>query len=128
MFDGMSEGTDSPEDRMALRRARRWRRRARIAAPFMALPVMLGLLVLSVDLIEYRPSSHAHRPNERPPSTAQATRNAPGPGAMGLIPEAALSVSVVASPKPEANPTTSAASALTARSAWSKDPSDTARP
>ena len=96
----MFEGIDSPEDRLALRRTRRWRRRARIVAPFMTVPVMLGLLVLSVDLIEYQPASHADRPAERPRATAPATPTAAAAErrAMELAPEAVLSVSVVESP------------------------------
>lgn len=96
----MFEGTDSPEDRLALRRTRRWRRRARIVAPFMTVPVMLGLLVLSVDLIEYQPASRPDRPNERPRAAAPATPTAAavGGGAIGLGHEAALSVSVIEAP------------------------------
>ena len=105
----MIEGTDSPNDRMALRRTRRWRRRARIVVPFLTVPVILGLLVLSVDLIEYQPASRADRPNEPPRAAAPATPTAPslGGGAIGLGHEAALCVSVIEAPL-SATPSSSA--------------------
>jgi len=55
-----------PEHRSQHRLVRRWRRRLRIAAPFLSLPLLLGMLVLSVDLIEYRPEEPPERLSERP--------------------------------------------------------------
>lgn len=51
----MLDTHESNDDRLARRRARRWNRRARIFAPFLAVPAMLGVLLLSVNLIEHRP-------------------------------------------------------------------------
>ncbi len=51
----MQDLPDTPEERRQRRRLRRWKRRARILAPFLGLPLLLGALSLSVDLIEYRP-------------------------------------------------------------------------
>jgi len=65
------DGTDSLEDRLAKRRVRRWKRRARIAGPFLAIPAMLGLLVLSVGVIEYQPTRPA-----RPARAKQAEKPA----------------------------------------------------
>ncbi len=52
----MQDGTDSIEDRISQKRARRWKRRGRIAAPFVAVPATFLLLVVSIDLIEYQPA------------------------------------------------------------------------
>ena len=48
------------------RLVRRWKRRLWIAAPFLSLPLLLGMLVLSVDLIEYRPEEPPRRQGDRP--------------------------------------------------------------
>ena len=61
----MSEQT-TPEERRKNRRLRRWKRRGRIVAPFAALPVLLGTLVLSVDFIEYRPEEPRQKLADRP--------------------------------------------------------------
>jgi hypothetical protein len=53
----MQDLPDTPEQRRQRRRLRRWKRRARILAPFLGLPLLLGALSLSVDLIEYRPTT-----------------------------------------------------------------------
>ncbi len=83
----MQDARESNEDRLARRRARRWSRRARIFAPFLAVPGMLGVLMLSVNLIEHRPDASrkgtpANRPApaQRPPEhrTERAT-SAPAP-------------------------------------------------
>ncbi|HPG24691.1 MAG: hypothetical protein H6748_11880 [Spirochaetaceae bacterium] len=60
------EDHDSPEARRARRRARRWKRRARIAGPLLALPLVLGALALSIDLVEYRPAEPPERLSDRP--------------------------------------------------------------
>lgn len=52
----MSQEPESKVDRQQRRRIRRWQRRARLAAPFLAVPAMLGLLIASVDLVEYQPA------------------------------------------------------------------------
>lgn len=63
----MQDARESNEDRLARRRARRFRRRARIFAPFLAVPGMLGVLLLSVNLIEHRPdASRTASPSSRP--------------------------------------------------------------
>lgn len=98
----MLEGTDSPEQRRAARRARRWRRRARIAAPFLAVPVMLGLLILSVDLIEYHPTGRTDR-TDVPTRPAASAPRATRVETMALAPESLLSVSVVDSVHREAS-------------------------
>ncbi len=94
----MLDSTDSLDERLARRRARRWQRRARIAGPFLAVPAMLGLLVLSVDLIEYRPAARSDGPLAR---TRAASPVKPGPARDALIqaPVAALAVSVVEAPR-----------------------------
>lgn len=99
----MLEGTDSPEERRAARRARRWQRRARIAAPFLAVPVMLGLLILSVDLIEYHPTGRTDR-TDAPTRPAASTRRATHVETMGVAQESVLSVSVVDSAHRDASP------------------------
>jgi hypothetical protein len=121
----MLEGTDSPEDRLALRRTRRWRRRARIVAPFFAVTVVLGLLVLSVDLIEYQPASHADRPDAPLHTAAPEAPTAPGTegGAIGLAPGAVLSVSVVESPLSEKSAMASPSETAPGVPPWSDDPS-----
>jgi len=52
--------------RLQRRLVRRWKRRLRIAAPFLSVPLLLGMLVLSVDLIEYRPEEPPQRRVDRP--------------------------------------------------------------
>lgn len=59
----MSEGL---EDRIKHRRSRRWKRRARMAAPFAALPFLFAALVLSVDIIEYQPQKPRPKLADRP--------------------------------------------------------------
>jgi len=97
----MLEGTDSPEQRRASRRARRWRRRAGIAAPFLAVPVILGLLVLSVDLIEYHPTARPDRTDAGARLAAAPARTAQE-DSLELAPESVLAVSVVDPTPPEA--------------------------
>ena len=70
---------ESPEERMQRRRARRWKRRARIVAPFLGVSALLATLAISVDLIEYQPQPAKQRLSDRPlpaamtqPSTARA--------------------------------------------------------
>ncbi len=43
------------EERIQRRRLRRWKRRGRILAPFAAIIVLLGLLLLSVNIIQQTP-------------------------------------------------------------------------
>jgi hypothetical protein len=61
------------EHRSQRRLVRRWKRRLRIAAPFLSVPLLLGMLVLSVDLIEYRPEEPPKRLSERPIPPAPET-------------------------------------------------------
>lgn len=61
------------EDRSRKRFIRRWKRRLRIAAPFLSLPLLLGVLILSVDLIEYEPEQADPRASGTPvPARATA--------------------------------------------------------
>lgn len=84
-------------DRIGRRNIRRWTRRARLAAPFLAVPAILGLLVLSVDLIEYQPQK-----SPRPATDRQApVANRPVPirsDAIRVEPQDLSSLSVVESP------------------------------
>jgi len=90
------DGTDSPDDRLARRRARRWKRRARIAGPLLAVPAILALLALSVDLIEYHPAKPAARPDalrsEPPAAKAPASATPMGADALGVTPFVSVSV------------------------------------
>ena len=52
------------EHRLQFRRWRRWKRRARILAPFAALPLLLVTLMLSVDMVEYRPEEPDQKPTD----------------------------------------------------------------
>ncbi|MBK7950535.1 MAG: hypothetical protein IPK00_17700 [Deltaproteobacteria bacterium] len=91
----MPDARESNEDRLARRRARRWSRRARIFAPFVAVPAMLGVLMLSVNLIEHRPDANRKAsPSDRPAAQRIAARgseraaSAPTPfesGAGGVV-------------------------------------------
>lgn len=100
----MLDAADSQDDRLAMRRARRWRRRGRIAGPLLAVPVVLGLLLLSVDLIEYQPSTHIDPRQASTPDAAPVTpnRSAADPFEMALAPESTSSVAIAASPLSEA--------------------------
>ena len=62
----MNELHESPDERMLKRRARRWKRRARIAGPLLSVPVLVFTLALSVDLIEYQPYEPPERLADRP--------------------------------------------------------------
>jgi hypothetical protein len=57
---------ESPDQRMQRRRARRWKRRARIVGPLLSIPLLLATLALSVDLIEYQPQPPKPRLVDRP--------------------------------------------------------------
>lgn len=54
------------EDRIANKRRRRWRRRVRIATPFLMLPILIGALVLSVGIIEYAPKKPTPKLTDKP--------------------------------------------------------------
>ena len=56
----------TPEEKLRRRRVRRWKRRARIAGPFVGVTVLLAALSLSVDLIEYQPRESPERLSDRP--------------------------------------------------------------
>ena len=62
----MTEKHESPEERLQRRRVRRWKRRARIAGPFLGLPLLVGTLALSVDLITYSPAPAREKLADRP--------------------------------------------------------------
>lgn len=96
---GSSKGIDWLADSIGRRNLRRWQRRARIAGPFLAVPAMLGLLVLSVGLIEYQPQKSHRTASERP--APAALRRAPADGEAILVePQDLSSLSVVESPLP----------------------------
>lgn len=78
-------------DRNARRRLRRWRRRAQVVAPLLAVPAMLGLLILSVDLIEYQPSASARAAS----TSATARFEKTGEQALVVEPQTVSSLSVV---------------------------------
>lgn len=62
----MQDRPETPEERLQRRRIRRWKRRARIVAPLLGVPILLAALALSVDLIEYRPQPKRERLSDRP--------------------------------------------------------------
>ena len=62
----MQDTPDTPDERLQRRRARRWKRRARILGPFLAVPLLLAALSLSVDLVEYQPHEESDRLSDRP--------------------------------------------------------------
>jgi hypothetical protein len=62
----MNDLHESPDERMLRRRARRWKRRARIAGPFLSVPILIATLALSVDLIEYQPQEPREKLADRP--------------------------------------------------------------
>ena len=84
--NSMLDVHESPDQRMQRRRARRWKRRARIAGPFLGVPLLLGTLVLSIDLIEYQPQKPKPRLADRPMPEAviakQRARSVPLPSAI----------------------------------------------
>ena len=71
----MRENLEFTDDRARRRRIRRLKRYARLVGPFLAIPLLVAALSLSVDLIEYqsqpsdqdhlldRPIRHLPRPN-----------------------------------------------------------------
>lgn len=81
------------EHRSHRRLVRRWKRRLRIAAPFLSVPLLLGMLVLSVDLIEYRPEASPRRLHERPVPPA------PEPEAADRSDRRSVSTASVAQPR-----------------------------
>lgn len=58
--------TNDGNDRLQRRRVRRMKRRARILAPFLGVPLLLATLALSVDLVEYQPTEEPDRLSDRP--------------------------------------------------------------
>ena len=96
----MNEAPEYPGHRLARRRARRWKRRARIAVPFLGLPLLFGTLALSVDLITYTPTPEPAKPPYRATPPAQQTT----PDARLPTPSTVLStaVPVVDPPAPTA--------------------------
>ncbi len=101
--NGMQNGTDSLDDRLARRRVRRWSRRAKIAGPLLAVPAILALLILSVDLIEYQPQKQSRRASERPAPIA-TRHSATHPDAIVVEPQSVSSLSVVDSTLSSASP------------------------
>jgi hypothetical protein len=58
--------TSRLEQRIANRRKRRWKRRARIAAPFLTIPALVATLMLSVGIVEYQPKEAPPKLTDRP--------------------------------------------------------------
>jgi hypothetical protein len=56
----------TPEEKLHRRRVRQWKRRARIAGPFIGITILLAALALSVGLIEYQPRENPNRLSDRP--------------------------------------------------------------
>ena len=71
-MDEVTDEITQHEERRRTRRTRRWKRRARILAPIASLPLLLATLMLSVDIVEYRPEE---------PRTPSATKSAPAKAA-----------------------------------------------
>jgi len=84
----MQDLPETPDERLLRRRTRRWKRRVRIIAPFLGVPLLLATLSLSVDLIEYRPQQARDRLTDRPirltPDTMRRSTSRP------VIPDAPL--------------------------------------
>jgi len=62
----LQSSTRTPEEKLARRRARRWKRRARIAGPFIGVSILFAALSLSVGLIEYEPMTDPNRLSDQP--------------------------------------------------------------
>ena len=87
---------ESPEERLQRRRARRWKRRARIVAPFLGVSALLATLAISVDLIEYQPQPAKQRLSDRPmPAAVTQPRSA-----LAIAPRASVSATSVVTPAP----------------------------
>ena len=69
----MLDVPESPEERQRKRRVRRWKRRGRIAGPFLGIPLLLLTLSLSVDLVEYQPHEKKDRLADQPIRFASGT-------------------------------------------------------
>jgi hypothetical protein len=78
------------EERIRNRVRHRWRRRARIVAPFAALPLLLGTLLLSVDIIEYSPQPPRVALTSSRPTPQPAARIRPSLAARSAIATSAL--------------------------------------
>lgn len=91
---GMS---DDFEEAGRKRPGRRWIRRARLVAPFVSLPLLFGALLLSIDLIEYRPVREPSRLLERSIAGAKMKTDAP------FSTETAISISAIRTPDLEAD-------------------------
>lgn len=103
MQNEIQNETDSLDDRLARRRLRRWSRRAKLAGPLLAVPAILALLILSVDLIEYQPQKQSRRASERPAPVA-TRHSATHPDAIVVEPQSLSSLSVVDSPLSSPSP------------------------
>lgn len=62
----MEYRSETPTENLQRRRARRWKRRARIVGPLVGVPLLLATLVLSVDAVEHRPQKAQDRLVDRP--------------------------------------------------------------
>ena len=75
----MQDLPETPDERAQRRRVRRWKRRARILAPFLGLPILLAALALSVDMIEYVPQPPPDKLADRPIHLAPKDVKRPSP-------------------------------------------------
>ncbi len=96
----ISPMNEPAEHRLARRRARRWKRRARIAGPFLGLPLLFGTLALSVDLITYTPTPEPAKPPYRATPPAQKANSDAHLPTLSTVPSTAAPV--VAPPAPTA--------------------------
>lgn len=83
------------EERIQNRSSRRWKRRARIAAPFAGVPLLFGMLALSVDLIEYQPQEPRPKLNSRPIATRALEARPAKPAARHQATQTAISTSAM---------------------------------
>jgi hypothetical protein len=65
-MEPMQSVADSSEEKLHRRRVRQWKRRARIAGPFIGITLLIAALSLSVGLIEYQPRENPDRLSDRP--------------------------------------------------------------
>jgi hypothetical protein len=101
----------SPEERRSLQGARRWKRRARIAAPFLSLPPLVAVLMFSVDLVECRPVEPRERLVDRPimrlAPSAQRSNRSPIVSVSSVPVTSTPSVAITRAPRAEALEATS---------------------
>ena len=89
----MQDLPETPDERAQRRRVRRWKRRARILAPFLGIPILLAALALSVDMIEYVPQPPPDKLADRPINLTPGDAKRPTPRPLVIAkPDLALPV------------------------------------